>query len=60
MRMKKTCETCKWHEDFHWVCCNGYSPFCADFTKPEDTCEAWEDGEDGHIDFRKEVQEQLG
>ena len=26
-----TCEGCKWHEDFTWVCFNGESEYCADF-----------------------------
>ena len=35
------CETCKWHDDFTGVCCNGYSPKVADFTDNDDCCEEW-------------------
>ena len=38
----KTCATCAWYEDFQDVCFNGDSPYCADFTGPEDCCEEWE------------------
>ncbi len=40
--MHKTCETCKWHDDFSWVCFNGESPHCADFTDPDLSCKEWE------------------
>lgn len=36
------CGNCKWHEPFSWVCANGESPHCADFTTDEDVCEEWE------------------
>ena len=39
---KRNCKTCDFHDDFSWVCCNGDSPYCADFTDDEDACEAWE------------------
>lgn len=29
--MKKCCVGCKWHEEWTWACCNGNSPYCADF-----------------------------
>ena len=29
--MKKCCVGCKWHEEWTWACCNGDSPYCADF-----------------------------
>lgn len=44
MEPEKTCCTCRWHEGYTWVCFNGDSPNCADFTDPEDTCECWEAG----------------
>lgn len=40
--MTKRCATCRWYEDFQGVCCNGDSPYCADFTGNEDCCECWE------------------
>lgn len=27
----KCCVGCKWHEEWTWACCNGDSPYCADF-----------------------------
>lgn len=42
MSHDKTCATCKWHDDFTAVCCNGLSPDRADFTDPEHSCGAWE------------------
>ena len=56
--MDKTCKTCYWHEDYNWVCFNGLSPHCADFTQPEDSCEEWEGKSD--IDYSEEVAKQLG
>lgn len=44
--MEKTCETCKWWEEFNWACCNGDSEYCADFTEPGHVCECWEEKED--------------
>lgn len=41
MQMIKCCETCKYYEEFCGICFNGDSPNCADFTDPEDCCEAW-------------------
>lgn len=40
---KRNCGNCLWHDDFSWVCFNGDSPMCADFSDPEYSCEAWED-----------------
>lgn len=54
----KKCKTCKWHDDWSAVCCNGESPHCADFTDPDCCCERWESG--GRLDLRKEIEEQLG
>lgn len=42
MGMIQNCGTCRWHEDFTWVCFNGYSPNVADFTNPDDSCPAYE------------------
>ena len=39
---KQICADCRWHEDFSGVCCCGASPFCADFTMPDQGCPAWE------------------
>ena len=38
---RETCERCKYFEDFSWVCFNGDSPYCADFTEPEFSCKEW-------------------
>lgn len=46
-RMDRCCGTCKWHEyddisgDF--VCVNGDSDCCADWTDYSDSCEEWEE-----------------
>lgn len=42
LRLNQTCETCAWHDDFSWVCFNGDSEFVADFTEPENSCNAYE------------------
>ena len=39
----KNCKTCKWHEAYDGVCCNGNSEKCADFTDASDCCEEWEE-----------------
>ena len=39
MENERCCGSCQWHEDFTWACFNGSSPYCADFTDPEDSCE---------------------
>ena len=42
-KMRKKCSTCRWHDPFSWVCCNGDSPFRAFITdKDKSSCEAWE------------------
>lgn len=46
MQKEKCCKTCKKHDDFTWVCFNGDSEHCADFTEPDCVCEFWEDVED--------------
>lgn len=42
--MVKTCSTCDWwaSDPMVWVCLNGDSEHCADFTDPDDTCPCWE------------------
>ncbi len=35
-----TCEGCRYHDSFSWVCCNADSPYRADFTN--DGCEYYE------------------
>ena len=37
------CKTCKWHDDFSWVCANGDSQEVADFTDNEYGCSCWEE-----------------
>ena len=39
----KCCETCVYHDDFSWVCFNGYSETCADVTNNDFVCDKWED-----------------
>ena len=39
---EKCCKNCRKHDDFTWVCFNGDSKYCADFTEPECCCEYWE------------------
>lgn len=41
--MEKSCKTCKWHDDFTWVCFNGESIHRADFTNDDYVCECWEE-----------------
>lgn len=41
-RITYTCDYCKWHESFSWVCCNGESEKCTECTEPKDTCDKWE------------------
>lgn len=43
---EQVCEFCKWHDDFSWVCFNGDSENCADFTDNENSCAEWESRED--------------
>lgn len=38
----KRCKTCKWHDDFSWVCSNGLSDEVADFTDNDMSCKHWE------------------
>ena len=42
MENKKYCSTCRWHEPFNGVCCNGDSEHRADFRLLDDACEKWE------------------
>ena len=47
--MPNTCSTCRWYEDFQGVCFNGDSPYRADFTEPEDSCECWEGRDEDEV-----------
>lgn len=38
------CEGCKWHDKFTWACCNGESPYVADFVNCG--CEKYDRQED--------------
>ena len=43
--MNECCGTCKWHvkdESGDWICVNGESENCADWTEYTDSCEEWE------------------
>lgn len=44
---EKCCNNCRKHDDFTYVCFNGNSEHCADFTGSECCCEFWEGKEDG-------------
>lgn len=43
---EKCCGTCRWHQHENitdgWVCVNGDSEYCTDFTDYEHTCPDWE------------------
>lgn len=39
--MVKNCKTCKYHDDFSWVCFNPDSIHRADFTDNDFVCEVW-------------------
>ena len=41
--MERTCETCRYHDDFTWVCFNGDSPACADYTSNGFKCSCWKE-----------------
>ena len=41
--MTKCCATCAWYEEFQGVCCDGDSPYCADFVNADQVCEFWEE-----------------
>lgn len=45
VRKRFNCGNCKWHDDFSWACCNGDSPYCADFTDNDAYCEQYEPSE---------------
>lgn len=36
------CATCEYYAADNEVCCNSNSEHCANFTLPNDTCQAWE------------------
>lgn len=48
--MRKCCGTCRWHrhEDISddWVCANGESDYCTDWTDYDHCCEDWEEREE--------------
>jgi len=39
---ERSCKSCKWHDDFSWVCFNGNSEYRADFTDDKQACAEWE------------------
>ena len=49
-QMRKCCGTCRWrrHEDISddWVCANGESDYCTDWTDYDHCCEDWEEREE--------------
>lgn len=42
----KSCQNCRFHEEFTGACFNADSPYCADFTDSENVCEGWEKNEE--------------
>ena len=40
------CKTCKYHDDFSWVCFNPEADDRADFTDNEHKCNRWTSKED--------------
>lgn len=38
---EKTCGTCMFHNDFSWACCNGDSPYVAEFMDDRNSCGYW-------------------
>ena len=57
---EKCCKNCRKHDDFTWVCFNGDSKYCADFTEPEcccEFCEGKDDGKQGGIVPMSELSE---
>lgn len=55
----KTCDSCRWHDEWFGTCCNGDSPYRADVTGEGTSCAYWEPFT-GREKIRKEVEEQLG
>ena len=47
--MEGKCTTCKWHEDFAGVCCNGNSEHVADYVNCGSVygCREWEEKKHG-------------
>lgn len=58
MTKDKKCETCGYLYEWFMVCCNGESPYCADFVESDCSCDGWVDRNEK--DWTKEVEEQLG
>lgn len=58
MTKDKKCETCGYLYEWFMVCCNGESPYCADFVAPDCSCDGWVDRNEK--DWTKEVEDQLG
>lgn len=46
---KQYCSTCKRYALFEGVCCNGESEYCADFRCLDDTCDKWEEKNEGSL-----------
>ena len=44
MNTDKTCENCKYYEQFNGVCCNAKSEWVADFRDEDDVCANFEEG----------------
>ena len=44
--MENTCKTCMWHMheriDNGFICVNDRSPYLADWTEDDQSCDAWE------------------
>lgn len=40
-KTEKVCGTCQYHDEFSWACCNGYSPYVAEFMDDRSNCGYW-------------------
>lgn len=50
--IKIRCSNCRWHDTDNpewdaYICVNGDSPYCSEWTDDDDYCEAWEAKNEG-------------
>lgn len=45
-KTEKVCGTCEYHDEFSWACCNGYSPYVAEFMDDRSNCGYWREKEE--------------
>lgn len=48
---EKVCRTCMFHDEFSWACCNGYSPYVAEFMDDRSNCGYWKEKEEKENNF---------